>query len=50
MNIMFLLSPACQRPQTEASNSKGTAPTILVPPLLRELSSIHPDPDPERDH
>ena len=35
-----------------ASNSKGFAPTLLVPPLLGELSSIHPDPDPdpERDH
>ena len=28
-------------------HSKGTAPTLLVPTLLGELSSIHPDPDPE---
>ena len=37
-------------PNISASNSKGTAPALLVPPLLGELSSIHPDPDPERDH
>ena len=39
-------------PNISASNQFSqqrncTNPTRLVPPLLGELSSIHPDPDPE---
>ena len=34
-------------PIFQPETSFGTAPTLLVPPLLEELSSIHPDPDPE---
>ena len=42
----FKAAVAQFRPVT-SFHSKGTAPTLLVPPLLGELSSIHPDPDPE---